>query len=201
MMLPILPGIAMQRWHNLSDWDRAASGMGELPGKHLPPPWGSTLSRNIIFAARRGAALAELCTGLHLGSRWEGRLGRCQRAVSPCPGWERGALAEGCGRTGRAGLQQKVRAKVWVWHPARGLGSVVGQFFEGACGSVWENWYGRKPCLSQTGKEREGLLPVPPSLCQPRRWASQCPGLGTLSGGPSCSCPTPTPVPVYPSRD
>lgn len=70
----------------------------------------------------------ELCMGLDLGSWWEGWQGWCQCPVSLCPGQEQDALAEGCGRTGRAGLQQKVRARVWVWHPVRGLGSVVGQF-------------------------------------------------------------------------
>lgn len=41
--------------------------------------------------------MAELCTGLDLGTRWEGGLGRCQHVVSLCPGRERDALAEGCG--------------------------------------------------------------------------------------------------------
>jgi len=85
-------------------------------------------SRNLIFAARSGAVMVELCTEMDLGIQWEGRLGPCQHTASPCPGWEQNALAEGCGRTGRAGLQQKVRSKVWVWHPARGLGSIAGQF-------------------------------------------------------------------------
>ena len=65
--------------------------------------------------------------------------------------------------------------------PSEGAGECCGSVFEGTLGAVWENWYGRKPCLSQTGKMHEGLLLAPPSSCQPRRWASNCPGPGTLS--------------------
>lgn len=72
--------------------------------------------------------------------------------------WKSRATAEGQGEG--VGLAPGIGAT------GEGAGERCGSVFEGTCGTLWENWYGRKPCLSQTGKG--GLLWAPPSSHPPR---------------------------------
>lgn len=99
--------------------------------------------------------------------------------------WKSRATAEGQGEG--VGLAPGIGAT------GEGAGERCGSVFEGTCGTLWENWYGRKPCLSQTGEG--GLLWAPPSSHPPREMGFTMP----CAWAPPCSLPTPAPVTVPPS--